>query len=470
MEKDKNKTSEKPTSSAKVNDKVQKDDNKQEKTKNSKVQLVLLIIIPLLLLIMGGAYYLWTLNSYDPARYAEIMEEGDRAYEELEYSTALDHYIDATEFAPRQYEAYSKIIHILSEKRRFSDAVNIINGVVVHLDPVDYAKLWKDLGDGYVRSKLYLEATDAYEQAYKYDKDPAYVVMIVDVALRAGLIEKASSYIGQIESSSEAVLQVWDNYQKGLGDDIKIFEVVTLAKRYIEDGYSYLASEILLAHIEELENYWEGHYYLGRALYDDGKLDKAVTYFESAVSLGSDHPILYLYLARANNQLAEKNSTYNYYERAISFADETQTPEFINEYVTLLIEDSQKARMEELLARYEDENWAKILMLQLYRSNSEWDEFDVVLEAFSEDEIPSYQQESYNILMAEYNMYFTEDLEEADNYIEKLSSTSMRYLYKGILMVEEGDKEKARINLRRAIDTDLEGAVTELAEKTLSNI
>lgn len=441
-----------------------------KKAKGSDKKLFILLLVIFALLIIGGGYYVWSMNRFDPQRYAELIEEGDHAYDSMEYSVALDNYISATELAPRQYEAYSKMVMVLVDKGRFSDAENIINGVIVHLDPVDYAKLWNDLGEGYQRAQRYQEAASAYENAYKYDGEQIYLVKLIDSAYRSGLIDLAQQYLPSVDSDVEQVVLMWQEYKGVLDEKKDLINVVTLAKKYIEDGYTYLASDVLLQYEDDMANYWEGQYYLGRALYEEGKPAEAIKYFEAAVSLGSDHPTLYLYLGRSYKRQAEKNTAYNFYDRAVSFAGDTELYDFVDEYLELLIEDSQKTKATDLLSSYSDRDWSSVLWMEFYWKNNDLNKMYEIYEEVEETNIPVNKMQLVRIMVSDYYLSGDNEYDKAERMITSIEDSAWRYLYLGYLAKEKGDRSDALLNYNRAIDVDLVGNVTEIAKKAKANL
>ncbi len=432
-------------------------------------KLLLLISIPLILLIIGGGYYLWSRNRYDPEEYEGLLDQANESYEELKYSDALDRYLEASELAPRQFEAYKMIVTILSEKGLFTDATSVVEGVIVHLEPTDYAELWRVLGAGYQSDRLFDKAAECFEQSYKYSKSEDDLVKIIDLSIRAGEIEKITEYIDLVETDSESVIVMWNEYKGLLSDETELLEVVTAARGYISDGYPYLAKKLLEAHDEDMENYWEGKYYLGRAHFDLGEYESASVYFDQAISLGSDDPTLYIYIARVSDLLLEKNSAYNYYDRAVSFAKEDQFYDFVSEYFELLLSDEQYNRAEDLLTAHDQYIWTEVMQLSLYDAREDHESFKVTLDELDQEKVPTYQLMEYLKLVAQYYLYVDVDLEKASELIHMMDDSSWSLLYQGMLKIEEKKVEEGKELLNAAIDADLEGEVTAIAEKLVEN-
>lgn len=433
----------------------------------------------LVLLLTGAILYWWNTYRYDSELFNEKLSEAQLALDSSEYSRALSAYVDATDIAPNQPDGYIGIVSVLSKKGRYDEAKSVISKVSARLSSKERAQLWGIMADQYASDALYSEGYESADKAFDEDSSQENAFRAMNFAILSANLDKVPDYLSKVEESeaeeAAKLVQIWNKYQEA--EELKeeeLYEVVQAAREFINIGYQALAASLLNKNDQFMENYWEGKYFLGRANFDLGMYGEAKAKFEEAISLGSDDYTLYLYTARANFRLGETNSAYNMYERAVQFASDEEVAPVVEEYATVLIDQNQYSAATQLIDQFADQDWSVLLYMQLYATTREWDKFDGVKENFDLLSQPSdSDQLRYYGMITDYYLE-VDDLNSAKSSAERIElidgGLPTYSLYKGKISLAENDKDAARTYLYRAVDSDLEGRVTEEALLLLGEV
>ena len=270
-----------------------------------------------ILIIVGSGLLYWQKTNYDPARYQSQVEAADEAYESMRYGEALEGYIMASEIAPSQPDAYKGMIVVLTDKNRFEDAENILSEISGSVESSDIGLMYLKLGESYLEYEMYEEAFNAYHKAYKALSSEEASEGALESAMLAGDMNNAEKYFDErADSAKTDVDAMWEDYLEMTDEEADLHEVAIITKDLLNGGYAHLAKGLLEPRKEEMNEYWEGRYFLGRAYFDLGEYEKAEEEFNTAVTLGSDDYALYLYMARLNEINGDKNKSYKYYDRS----------------------------------------------------------------------------------------------------------------------------------------------------------
>jgi|GEM_PF-5638941 len=446
-----------------------------------------------------------------------LLEEGNQLYkEERQYKEAVEVFGEVLENDPTNVEAYAGIVSILLDKGYMEKAENVANEASMRVSGEDAAHLFTKVGNKFYEIEKYEEADRLYEKGVEQDR--AYYKLNlakarleisqedVDSARRTidnigGSDREKPDYIllkayltkddwddirylvDQIDTDEieeDSLLERVENLKKidDLDEDEgDLYKVAYLAREYINWGYPYLAIDLLTDYEEEIQEYWEGQYYLGKAYFDHGNLDKALDYLGDAEVLGVDDPGLDLMLARAYFLEGNVDQALGYYEDAISQKDLSDRNDIAEEYIQVLMDTNMMSRAKDTLkdiAEQDDNPWAYVLLCTIAYENENFQELAEYIDALEEyDQIDKEEEKG----LVRYKLYYA--IEQEDDEVEELLQKYKKldehnpevYFLKGKFAKEqEEDVQDIKDYLYRAIEVDLEGEVTEEARRVLANI
>ncbi len=446
-----------------------------------------------------------------------LLEEGNQLYkEERQYKEAVEVFGEVLENDPTNVEAYAGIVSILLDKGYMEKAENVANEASMRVSGEDAAHLFTKVGNKFYEIEKYEEADRLYEKGVEQDR--AYYKLNlakarleisqedVDSARRTidnigGSDREKPDYIllkayltkddwddirylvDQIDTDEieeDSLLERVENLKKidDLDEDEgDLYKVAYLAREYINWGYPYLAIDLLTDYEEEIQEYWEGQYYLGKAYFDHGNLDKALDYLGDAEVLGVDDPGLDLMLARAYFLEGNVDQALGYYEDAISQKDLSDRNDIAEEYIQVLMDTNMMSRAKDTLkdiAEQDDNPWAYVLLCTIAYENENFQELAEYIDALEEYYQIDKEEEKG---LVRYKLYYA--IEQEDDEVEELLQKYKKldehnpevYFLKGKFAKEqEEDVQDIKDYLYRAIEVDLEGEVTEEARRVLANI
>lgn len=313
--------------------------------------------------------------------YEEKIQEAKTHIDAKQYSTGIEKYYEAVDIIPSKVEAYEGIISVLITKNRIEEGKKIIEESAKSLNGYDKSILYKIVGDGYYNMGKYKEAFDMYDMGLILGvKNMGLELMTGKVMLKLGYMDDAKkqfsksgyegdealeanlllSYIYSIDdvekakellSSSEPSDKQKPYYQEfsellnTLDEDAK-FNATKLSRIYINNGYPYLAILMLEPMKEEISEYLEGMYFLGRAYFDFGDYDKSIEALDGALTLGGMETEILWAKARAYFVKNDLDNTIKNYDSAIGNSGDNFDANLVKEYVEILLDNSQSLKAE----------------------------------------------------------------------------------------------------------------------------
>ncbi len=510
-----------------------------------KKQNTLKIILVILLLVLAGIggyfYYDRVYKNRNIDQYKNSVREAKTLYELRDYSESLQKYTDATEEYESGHEAYIGIVTVLLDKNLDDKALEIAKSAEDRIDSQYMVDIYISIADFYYQNQEWQKAKQYYEKALTLGYSDYVKLGVIKSTLRSGstdiksdywqtssdtevevlfeknllfvlvkslendlteidpIIEKLDSQVGDIEQSVSLVETYQDlkvSFEEAVDNkDDKLYYKALFAKVALNQGYSVIAVELLEG--AKIEEYWEGLYCLGRGYYGIGNYDKAIENLEKAVSAGTDKPEVYTYIARTYYLKKELNNSIEYYNRAITFADEEEKAEFYREYIELLYEQelyNQALSALEDLGKIEKDNWLNLAYLRIYYTIEDSEGIEKYLGAVNEEELifksshtifskGGYTPYRFDSSLGTYYYYYIKYLLDnknvadrdlkLDQLLEKYAQQDQtdpyyNYLH-ALYSLEQGDIENVRKFAGQAIEYDLEGKVSVKAKKLLAS-
>jgi len=496
--------------------------------KNNIKKYIPWIILVLLVASLGTWYYLSRRVSEEQlSLYDSKIEEALDYEESRDFSMAMKRYYEAAEIVPKRVEAYDGIISVLIQKDKLSDAEEVIKQSAKPLSNDDRSALYKKIGDAYYFRKLFDKAYEMYNAGLFWGvNNPGLELMLGKTYLNLGKVseargqfskavyagrdleeanlllayidaidnpDRAKSTLNSVNNSDEMEIY-YEEFRKTLEslDDDKKFNATKLARVYINNGYPYLAILVLEPQREEVSEYLEGLYFLGRAYYEYGDYSKSLETLDGALTLGGMEGEIFWLKGRAYALTNNLEGAINSYDSAVGYYSDENSATLVEEYFNFLVENGQLLKAEELvkslLIAFPNEVYLNLLAVELNYRLEEDAKVEFYLDNLEElrekvtfvknDEkdflrwristlIDSYEKntesDSAEEEMANIERYMDE-LFELDRY-----SPYYRYFLARI-QIMEGEIEMAIQSLEQAIEYDLDYSVTEDALKLLSSL
>ena len=444
--------------------------------------------------------------------YESKTEEAETYLEARQYSVAISTYFNAVEIIPKRVNAYEGIINILLLKNRPEDAVEVIEKSARSLNYQDKSVLYKLVGDYYYQNRDYSKAHDMYDRGFLLKvKNSGLDLMNGKVYLQLGDVREAKkylqknafteeeqietnlllSYIHAIKDKDQAskylklqqpvneYISYYDEFSdilKSLDGDEK-YNATKLARVYINSGYPYLAILALEPLKEEIGEYLEGAYFLGRAYFEYGKYKEAIEMLNIASGLGEINTDILWTKARVYYLMDDLENTVKEYDNALGTMQEEIVLPLVKEYFEILLDNNRKLKAEEvvrsLIYKDLDNPFLNFLALQIYYELNDTTKQDYYMEVLEDLNLEDG-------LLTEYLEYKAKVLLERKD-LEKLSSTvelllgkdkynPVSHLLYAKYNIAKGDLELAKQSLERAIEYDLGDELSGEAYKVLSSL
>lgn len=443
-------------------------------------------------------------------RYDQLVTEANTFWEAREYSQAVNKFNEATSLIPSKPEAYKGLITIFVTKNRLDDAKAIVDDSANKLNANDRAQLYLDIGDAHYAQSEYDKALNSYELANGIgDTEDRVQLSLAKVYLQKGEVEKAkgilnrsfgdefkleavliSSYIESLKDVEQAKTlisgvdpndewkdeyQQWSSILDSLNDD-ELFNSAKLSHVYVNAGYPYLAISLLEPMKDSMSEYIDGVYLLGKAYYDYGEYQKSIDTLVNVTSLSEVNQYLYWTVARDYYLINDISNSFDYYDRALTYAGDDAQEKLYQEYFDLLVKDNQLTKALEVIRKAEkvfDQEWVNIAYLKLSYLMEEKEKVDYYVERIKLDELEGNFKTEYLYWKSRVAL---EDglLDEAKRNLDiffTVDKFDPRYnLLMGQLSFQEGKLDEARNYLKKAIEYDIDRSVTEDAQKLLAQI
>lgn len=460
-----------------------------------------------------GVWYLLSkrITQEQITSYQQIISEADSQYEAKEYSTAINRYYDAADVIPSRVEAYEGVVDILLLKNRTSDAKEIVEKSAKNISNYDKSVLYLKIGNKYYEDTLYDQALSVYLDGLGVGiTNPELELSIAKTYIRKGKLNDAKTYLAKsiytedtlYESTllrayimattnvddAKALLSsiqpsdtwkaFYDEFSlvlESMTEDSK-FNATKLSRVYINAGYSILAVNLLEPLSEEIVEYLEGVYFLGRAYLDSGDYDKAIVQFDRALSLGGMEEDILWGKARAYMLKDELENSFNSYSKAISYAGEDVSAELVAEYLDLLLENAQTLRADEMvkkLMNYVPAPYVRLYGVKVNKALNDSKKVDYYLGLLAKMKLNEQEKKEYlylnasNLLVKGKTDAIAQVLEE----LVKLDRFNAQYYFvSGQLEYNLDNKDAAKELLKKAIEYDTNNLVSEEANQLLSQI
>lgn len=443
--------------------------------------------------------------------YQQIISEADSQYEAREYSTAINKYYDAADVLPSRIEAYEGIVNILLFKNRTTDAIEIVEKSAKKISNYDKSVLYWKIGNKYFEDSLYDQALSAYldglgigvtnpelelniAKTYMkkgklndaniylnktiYTEDTLYEASLLKAyILSTTNIEDAKTFLNSITPSDtwKAFYEEFSLVLESTTEDSK-FNATKLSRVYINNGYPILAINLLEPLSENIVEYLEGVYFLGRAYLDYGKYDEAIVQFDRALSLGGMEEDILWGKARAYWLKNDLENSFDSYSKAISYGGEDVSSELVSEYLDLLLENAQTLRANDMvkkLMNYISAPYIRIYGVRVNKVINDPKKVDYYLGLLAKMKLNDSDKKEYMYLNAS-NLLIKGKTDSVAQILKELVKldrfNSQYYFVSGQLEYILGNKDGAKEMFKKAIEYDTNNLISKEANQLLSQI
>ena len=262
-------------------------------------------------------------------------------------------------------------------------------------------------------------------------------------------------------------------------DDDKKFNASKLSRVYINQGYPFLAITILEPLNEEITEYLEGMYFLGRAYTEFGDYSEAIEILNSASTLGGMETEIFWLRARSYYMQKDLENTVRDYDNAIGYMGENVQEELVEEYLNVLLEINQKLKAEEVVRNlafnFSENAFVNMMAVKVnykLEQNAKVDYYLRELEALELDKGIRKEYLEYKLLYLFDQDSF--DMREVEKYMEELFEIDRfnpyYYYFLANVQKEKGEVELAGQSLERSIEYDVNYEITKRSKEILSSL
>jgi tetratricopeptide (TPR) repeat protein len=446
--------------------------------------------------------------------YEKKIEEAQVHVEAKQFSMGMQKYHEAVDVVPSEVEAYEGIISILIIKNRLPDAQEVIEKSAKALNNYDKSVLHKMVGDEYYNVGDYSKAYDMYDAgSFLGVNNMDLELMLGKTYINLGDIKNAKSqlnksgYEGELleeanlllsyiyaidepqkaKSTLDSISEVeemqayYEEFEKVLDslDDDKKFNATKLARVYINNGYPYLAILTLEPRKDEMTEYLEGMYFLGRAYFEYGQYSDAIETVDRALTLGGMEEEILWIKARSYYLTNDLENAIISYDSAIGQMGPSTNQDLVSEYVELLLENNQVLKavdlVRSLLILENQEPYLHFLALEINYKLEEMTKVDYYLGQLEQMQLNNSDEQEYlkwkirAILRQD-----SEDQEEVGQYLDRLFELdrfSPHYrFFLAKIQIQEGKEDMAIQSLEQAVEYDLGYEITDEALRILSSL
>ena len=444
------------------------------------------------------------------SEYNKQIEEIDLLIEDMEYNLALEKLTKASELIPSKIEAYERIVDIFITKNRLEDATKILDESATKLSDSDRSSLYVSIGEAYYKLKSFDKALYNYQIGKGFDGSNMKASFgIAKVYIQKGNIEGAKklledkyegeeyiesqlilSYLHSLNSVEKALDVIkdvepgddwrekytnWSKLLEGLTDD-ELFNGAKLGKVYMDEGYPYISIALLEPLKSKMLEYMDGIYILGKAYYEQGEYQKSIDLLEDGVFVSNLNQYVYWVLARDYYMLDDLETSFSYYETALSYGGDYAEQDLYMEYLDFLFEENRTEKALEVMKRAErifDRDWVKLYYMELYTLRKDFEKFEYHMNRVDYSKLESELKSDYLYVKGDYFIQ-NGQLDDANRTLDlfwELDPYDCRYnLLVAQLSFQEGNLDDARIYSKKAIEYDTQREVTEQALKLLAQI
>ena len=446
------------------------------------------------------------------AQYEKVVEEANLLYEGRSYTEALSRYEEATKIITSRIEAYRGIVDIFLDKGRIVDAQSIVESSTQKLSQSDRSILYSLVGNAYFENEEYDKALEMYEDATtlgitnlvadlgkakvylkqnkitdaekilskdKFEGDSLYESTLLYSYTKSLTDEdRALTIIGEVTPTEEWSPK-YTEFTNILGsiDEDELYNATKLSQVFINEEYPYLAISLLSPLEENMTEYSDGLYFLGKSLFDIGSYDSALVKLQGAISAGALDTDVFRTIARIYDEKGEMDTALEYYDRAVAYAGEDIGESLIREYFNFLFEESLLTKAQEILKiaqKYHKTVWVDIVAIRTSYLLEDAEKVDYYIEeAFKKEDMTTEEKKTVYYWQAK-SLFDANDLDTAKEKLVLLKELDRfnpyYYLLMGEIQYQEGDFTNSKDNFELAIEYDLGEGVAQDAEKALARI
>lgn len=494
-------------------------DPKFGRTKMRPILVFLILVLLVAVGILGWVYLAGRKPSdADIEKASGIVLEARKYAKKLEFANAVNKYDQALSFDDGNSEIYLGIADIYILKHRFTDAEEVLLSGLKGAR--DTSLINEYLGELSMRQGKYDASTAYFKKALSANSAQyrsSYLLGLSYVHL--GKFDNARDVLAISEDGKEwyvrgallSAVTYWDDTEKAksllrevLDDEVDptllslvevyvedlervetleddapaVYRDVVLAHGALEAGYSSVVVDKLASYVDDEKNYWDLYLYLGRAAEMELAHEKAQEYLEQAVLLNPSDPYGAWFLARVCVELDKESEMRTMYERAVALSTIEERASIRKEYAINLLSSKQYEEFDQQLTalKSEDPDQSAAYDLLYVDSLVERDLVDdarMALDAMSQSELSEDEQAEYSWLKSR-TLFLQGEREQAIEWalesVTEVTTDPRFYLLLGTLYFEDGDEDKSKYALERAIDLDLFGEVSAEAMKVLDRI
>jgi len=477
-----------------------------------KILVIVSTVIGVLLVAGGIVAYLYlkppTQEEIDT--YNGLVAEGDLLLEAHEYSEAVNKYNSAIKVIRIETTAYSRIVDIYLLKNDFETAMEVAQQAQNSASSAEGISLiYADIAEAYWDDEDYYNAKINYEVASALDANPIvnlrlaksyvydsefdsarnllsgdYDFETVDEAkllyayiLGAEDIDEAQEFLSEYTVTDAEMSSYFEEYSSILDSltDDELFNITKLSRIYINNGYSALAIKLLEPKIEDIDQYIDALYFLGKAYLDVGQYDQSIEILLKAASLLGYESDKYWMLARAYYFKNDLVSAMTYYDMSVEYVGDDITRDLVEEYLNVLLDSNQTIKAQDVYADVVDSiesEWLYLIGLELYYNQSDV-KFDYYLNKLADMDMNDSWTKEYLFwkIRKDLDDSKLDDVEEdLENLLELDRFNSQYYWMKGVYEISLSEDEAAKDSFELALEYDLGGITTEEVEKLLAEL
>ncbi len=470
----------------------------------------------ILVLVIGGlvAWYFIAnrVTTAENASYDAKIKESVTMYNSKEYSTSMAYYYEAADMIPSRVEAFHGILTILIEKGRPDDALSILEKSAQKINNQDQAILYTLVGNAYYKvsnfdkaletfkkgqgvgvdnqdlelmiGKTYLKKGEIDSAAKQFQKDLftddslSEAKLLLSYIKSTSDIDSAKSTLGSV-SSTEKWKAYYDEFSTvlaSLNTDTK-FNATKLSRIYINNGYPVLAVAMLQPLEEDMSEYLEGMYYLGRAYLEMREYDKALIELDKAVTLGGLEDTILWTKARVYVGKNDLNNAITNYGKAIGYQGKEPSKELVKEYMDILLENNFTLKADELLQSLLKGSKSPYLYIYGLKINyvlSNVEKINYYISLLDASTLDGEDKLDYLYYKAKALLDQNGDITQINLVLDSLLEIDRYnpkyYFLLGRLQFEQGNATAASDSLKKALEYDLDYAIAEEASKLLSSV